>query len=355
MRTLLLRTLRAHVRRTVMTSLAVVLGVALISGTLIFTDTINRTFDEIGDTSYRGVAVAVTPAVPPGTPDAADDDDGRALPRDLEQKVAAAPHVRQARGQIDGTALVFEKDGRTRIGGQGPPSILLSTLPDGYGAINYTEGRAPRAGDEVAFDDATAEKADARVGDVVHIQGEGPRRRMRLVGIVQLGDGTASFGGATLTFTTLETAAELTGRTADRYYSEILALGEQGVGDEQVAQSVRDAVGDAGTVRTGEAQGDQQAQDIKDAIAFLPTMLLIFAGIATFVGSFLIFNTFSITMAQRQREFALLRALGANRRQVRTMVTGEALAVGVIGAVLGMVGGFLVAPGLRALIKSFGA
>ncbi|MCK9248936.1 MAG: FtsX-like permease family protein [Solirubrobacteraceae bacterium] len=355
MRTLLLRSLRARAGRTLKTSLAVVLGVALIAGTLIFTDTINRTFDEIGETSYRGVAVVVTPALPPGTPDSDSDDDGRALPRTLAQRVADAPLVRDARGQIEGTALVFERDGRTRIGGQGPPSILLSTLPDGYGAISYTSGRPPTGGDEVAFDADTAEKAEARVGDTVHVQGEGPRRAMRLVGIVQLGDGSTSFGGATLTFAAPETAAELAGRSDDRYYSEILAIGQEGASDDEVAASVRAAVGDAGTVRTGQAQGDQQAQDIKDAIAFLPTMLLVFAGIATFVGSFLIFNTFSITMAQRQREFALLRALGADRRQVRVMVTGEALTVGIIGAVLGMAGGFVVAPGIRALLEGFGA
>ena len=355
MRALLLRSLRLRIGRTLRTSMAVVIGVALIAGTLIFTDTINRTFDAIGDASYRGVAVAVTPKVPPGTPDAQGPDDERSLPRDLVRTVAGAEHVRAARGQVTGTALVFERDGRTRIGGQGPPALLLSALPDGYGEASYRKGRAPRAADEVAFDASTAEKADAEVGDRVWIQGEGPRRRMRLVGIFQVGDGNASFGGATVTVTTEETAAELAGRTPDAYYSQILALGDEGVPDDAVARSVREATGPDVTVRTGAAQGDRQAQDIKDAISFLPTILLVFAGIATFVGSFLIFNTFSITMAQRQREFALLRALGADRRQVRWMVLGEAIAVGILGSVLGLLGGFLVAPALRALVESVGA
>jgi len=354
MRALLLRSLRLRVGRTLRTSLAVVIGVALVAGTLVFTDTINRTFDELGEANYRGVAVAVTPTTPPGTPDAEGPDDERMLPRTLLRAVADAPHVRAAQGQIEGKAVVFERDGRTRIGGQGPPALLVSSLPDGFGASSYVEGRAPRAADEVAFDASTADKAGARIGDRVWVQGEGPRRAMRLVGIIRLGDGNLSVGGVTFTVATPATAAALAGRTPDAYYAQILALGEPGVDDEAVARSVRDAVGDAATVRTGDAQGRQQAKEIKDAISFLPTILLVFAGIATFVGSFLIFNTFSITMAQRQREFALLRALGADRRQVRRMVLGEALAVGLVGSLLGLVGGLLVAPAIRALMESFG-
>ncbi len=349
-----LRTLRSHARRTVMTSIAVVIGVALIAGTLIFSDTINKSFDEIGESSYQGVAAVVTPAET-GAPT---DDAGAnvpTLPRSMVDRVAAVDGVRDAAGQISGLAIVFEQDGTTRIGGQGPPSLLISVAPEGYGAVSYPEGRAPRADGEVAFDEATAEKAGVEVGDTVAIQGEGPRQEMRLVGLLELGGGETSFGGATVAFTTVDEAAKLTGRTPEQYYSEVMALAEPGVTDEQLAERIQAAIGDAGTVRTGTAQGAKQADDIKDAISFLPTMLLIFAGIATFVGAFLIFNTFSITVAQRQREFALLRALGASRRQIRLLVSGEALAVGLVGAVLGMLAGFVVAPGLRAMIKAFGA
>jgi putative ABC transport system permease protein len=350
-----LRALRSHVRRTVMTSIAVVIGVALISGTLIFSDTINKSFDEIGESSYSGVAAVVTPTEAAGTPEDETGVNVPTLPKALVDRVAAVDGVQGAAGQISGQAIVFERDGRTRLGGQGPPSILLSTTPDGYGSLRYVVGRAPRNDDEVAFDRATADKADVAVGDTVSIQGEGPRQQLRLVGLAQLGEGDTSFGGATVTFTTPEKAAELTGRTPERYYSEVMALGAPGVSDDQLAQRIQAAIGDTGTVRTGTDQGAKQADDIKDAISFLPTMLLIFAGIATFVGAFLIFNTFSITVAQRQREFALLRALGASRRQVRLLVSGEALTVGLVGALLGMAAGFVVAPLLRAMIKAFGA
>lgn len=350
-----LRTLRSHVRRTVMTSIAVVIGVALIAGTLIFSDTINKSFDEIGESSYSGVAAVVTPREAAGTPEDEAGVNVPTLPKALLDRVADVDGVQRAAGQISGQAIVFERDGKTRLGGQGPPSLLISTTPDGFGALRYVEGRAPQADGEVAFDPSTAEKAGVTVGDTVSIQGEGPRRPMRLVGLAQLGEGETSFGGATVTFTTEPEAAELTGRTPERYYSEIMALSAPGISDDELAQRLQAAVGDAGTVRTGTAQGAKQADDIKDAISFLPTMLLIFAGIATFVGAFLIFNTFSITVAQRQREFALLRALGASRRQVRLLVSGEALAVGLVGAVLGMLAGFVVAPGLRAMIKAFGA
>lgn len=350
-----LRTLRSHMRRTVMTSIAVVIGVALIAGTLIFSDTINKSFDEIGESSYSGVAAVVTPTQADGTPTDEAGVNVPTLPRSLVERVAAVDGVQDAAGQIGGQAIVFKQDGKTRLGGQGPPSLLISVTPEGYGSLTYTEGRAPRADGEVAFDPATAEKAGVQVGDTVSIQGEGPRQPMRLVGLAQLGEGDTSFGGATVAFTTAEQAAELTGRTPERYYSEIMALSQAGVSDDELKQRIQAAIGDAGTVRTGTAQGAKQADDIKDAISFLPTMLLIFAGIATFVGAFLIFNTFSITVAQRQREFALLRALGASRRQVRLLVSGEALAVGLVGAVLGMLAGFVVAPGLRAMIKAFGA
>ncbi|MFA4929764.1 MAG: FtsX-like permease family protein [Patulibacter sp.] len=350
-----LRTLRSHVRRTVMTSIAVVIGVALIAGTLIFSDTINKSFDQIGASSYSGVAAVVTPKQADGTPTDEAGVNVPTLPKALRDRVAAVDGVEDAAGQITGQAIVFKRDGKTRLGGQGPPSLLISVAPEGYGAVRYTEGRPPRADGEVSFDPATAEKAGVQVGDTVSIQGEGPRRPMTLVGLAQLGEGDTSFGGATVAFTTADQAAKLSGRTPERYYSEIMALSRSGVSDDELKQRIQAAIGDAGTVRTGQAQGAKQADDIKDAISFLPTMLLIFAGIATFVGAFLIFNTFSITVAQRQREFALLRALGASRRQVRLLVSGEALAVGLVGAVLGMLAGFVVAPGLRAMIKAFGA
>lgn len=354
MRVLLLRSLRARFRRTVLTSLAVVIGVALISGTLIFTDTISRSFDEIGEVSYRGVAVAVTPSVPPGTPSSDAGDEDRGLPRDVVDRVAAAPGVRGAFGQIRGRVIVYEKDGRTRVGGQGPPTLLLSALPPGVGGVTYRAGRAPRGAGEVAFDERTAERAGVEVGDRVFVQGEGPRRRLRLVGLAGLGEG-ASFGGATVAIATPETAASLLGRRSDRFWFQVLAVSDPGTRGTEVVDAVQRVVGRGATVRSGEDQGARQSKEIKDRISFLPTILLVFAGIATFVGAFLIFNTFTITMAQRQREFALLRALGASRGQVRAMVASEALTVGLLGAGLGIGAGFLVAPGLRAMIGAFGA
>ena len=354
MRVLLLRSLRERFRRTLLTSLAVVIGVALISGTLIFTDTISRSFDEIGEVSYRGVAVAVTPAVPPGTPTTDVGDDERGLARDVVERVRATPGVRDAFGQVRGRVTVFERDGRTSAGGQGPPTILLSALPPGVGGVTYREGRAPRGPGEVAFDEASAERAGVAVGDRVYVQGDGPRRALRLVGLAGLGEGT-SFGGATIAITTADIAASLLDREGDAYWFQVLAVSDPGTRDTEVAAAVRASVGDGANVRTGEDQGARQSQEIKDRISFLPTILLVFAGIATFVGAFLIFNTFTITMAQRQREFALLRALGASRGQVRAMVGTEALAVGLVGAGLGIAAGFLVAPGIRAMIGAFGA
>ncbi len=218
-----LRTLRSHVRRTVMTSIAVVIGVALIAWTLIFSDTINKSFDEIGASSYSGVAAVVTPREATGTPEDEAGVNVPTLPKALLDRVAGIDGVERAAGQISGQAIVFEQDGKTRLGGQGPPSILLSTTPDGFGALRYVEGRAPQSDREVAFDPATAEKAGVSVGDTVSIQGEGRREQMRLVGLAQLGEGDTSFGGATVTFTTENEAAKLTGRTPDALIADLQA------------------------------------------------------------------------------------------------------------------------------------
>ncbi|MFA4930089.1 MAG: ABC transporter permease, partial [Patulibacter sp.] len=354
MRTVFLRTLRSQLQRTVMTSVAVVIGVALIAGTLIFTDTINRSFDEIGAGTYRGVSAVVTPIGAEGLPTTTGSS-VPTLPEALRTRVAMVDGVQDAVGQVRGTTLVFEPDGRTRLGGQSSVWQVSSAPPSGFGDVEYVAGRAPRTADEVAVDARMAEDAGVRVGQTISVQGEGPRQPLRLVGLSRIGTGDTPFGAATIAFTTTTRAAELLGRTPDRYYGEILVRGRPGAVDEQVAQRIQAAIGDAGMVRTGAAQATKQADDIRTAVSFLPTMLLVFAGIATFVGAFLIFNTFSITVAQRQRELALLRALGASRRQVRRLVSGEALVVGLVGAVLGMLAGLVVAPALRVTVRAFGA
>lgn len=354
MRALLLRGLRSHVRRTLMTALAVVLGVALVSGTLVYTDTIDRSFDNLTQATTRGADVIVTPNSEQGVDSFGSDPPQ--MPRDVLDKVRGADGVRDAIGVVGSQQLVvFEKNGRDRLGSGFAPGVLSGDEPnaDWFGSTRYASGHAPRADDEIALDRKAAEKGGYALGDEVPVQLAGPQRKLRLVGTVEL-DGVGSFGGATVAITTQPTAVALASRTPRNYYNTVAVRRDPGVSAQQLEASVRRAVGGEATVRTGEAEASKQAKDIQDNLSFLPTILLVFAGIATFVGAFLIFNTFSITVAQRQREHALLRALGATRGQVRRQVLGESLAIGVIGSVVGVAAGLLVAPGLRSLMASFG-
>ncbi|WP_320669928.1 ABC transporter permease [Patulibacter defluvii] len=353
MRALLLRGLRAHLRRTLMTALAVVLGVALVAGTLVYTDTIGRSFDNLTEATNRGADVIVTPNSEEGVDSFGSDPPQ--MPRSVLAKVRGADGVRDATGVVGSQQLVvFEKNGRDRLGSGFAPGVLSGDERGAawFGSTRYASGHAPRADGEIALDKAAAEKGGYALGDRVPVQLAGPQRRLTLVGTVEL-EGVGSFGGATVALTTQRTAAALAARTPGNYFSTVAVRRDEGVSVAQLERSVRAAVGGAATVRSAAAESSKQAQDIKDGLSFLPTILLVFAGIATFVGAFLIFNTFSITVAQRQREHALLRALGATRGQIRRQVLGESLAIGVLGSVVGVAAGLVVAPGLRSLMAAF--
>jgi len=343
-----LRSLAARKLRTALTAMAIVLGVAMISGTYILTDTIDRAFGDIYRQAAEGVDVAVTPNQ---EVEAVEGEEGAPLDGALLERVERAPGIADARGDIFRRVTLLDNEGEPMSTG-GVPTFAASVADDRFEAFEPTEGRLPAADGEVAVDKGTADKHDFRVGQTVTVAGDPGARRYRLVGIARFGT-VDSLAGATVVLMNLRQAQEMTGTRG--MYDSISAAAEEGTSPEEARDSVRAALrGVDVNVRTGEEQAEQETRDTQEELGFLRTALLIFGGIAVFVGAFVIANTFSITIAQRLRELALLRTLGASRRQILRAVLLEALVVGTLAALLGLAGGLLVAPGIVAAFDAVG-
>jgi putative ABC transport system permease protein len=330
---LAIRGLAARKVRASLTALAVFLGVAMVAGTLILTDTINNSFDDIFESANEHTDVTVKP-----TETVEDSRGGEppAFPADLLSKVRSVNGVAEAAGSIfDYTIAILEGDG-DRIGPMGPPHIAASTVPARFTPWTYERGEPPRRPGEVAFDNFTAKQEKYEIGDRVRIAGPGGVKRYRVVGIGEFGGGTA-LGGASIAQFTLADAQHLTAK--EGRYDEILVAARPGTTPEQLKQRVQQVLPSSVTVRTGAETAQSESQDIKDNFSFLTIALLAFAGIALFVGSFLIFNTFSITVSQRTQEFGMLRTLGASARQVLATVLFEAVLIGLGASLLGLAGG----------------
>jgi putative ABC transport system permease protein len=351
MLTLSFRGFAARKVRMALTLLAVALGVALISGTYVLTDTINRSFDNIFATAAKGTDVSITGR------DAVEEGNGAdtvtTIPASFLTKVQAVPGVAKAVGSASTSNVALFTSKNKRVGGAGgAPTQVFTSTPSPFGAVTYVDGRAPQTEGEVSLLKSTADDNHIAVGDTVSVVGNGPRENLKVVGLGNFG-GVSSVGGFVAVFVSLPEAQKLAGEPGQ--FNEILVAGDDGVSPAQLRTRIQ-AISPANVnVRTGEQQADQNASDIHDALGFLTTALLAFAGIALFVGAFIIFNTFSITVAQRMREFALLRTLGASRRQIMGQVVFEGLFIGLIGSVIGLLLGLVLAPGLRALFKAVGA
>ena len=344
------RSLRHHKLRLVLSGLAVVLGVGFVVGTLIFTDTLNRTFTELFADTTSDVVVVPTQDV---------ESSGFAgtvptLPSTMLDKVRSVPGVAKASGQIlvDGVTIVDPAG--TAIGTPGVPQFGSNWDDDeDLTPFRLIEGRGPTADGEVAIDSVTAEKAGYGVGDSIPLIEPGGSMRAHLVGIFRYGT-SGNLAGATIAaFETAYAQQVLLGGEAA--FTEIDAVAAAGVTQEVLAADIRAAVGPTVTVRTGQEAADKATSDITEGLAFINIFLLVFAGIALFVGTFIILNTFSMLVAQRSRELALLRAVGATRGQILRSLVAESFLVGLIGAILGLGLGVAVAYGLEALFRAIGA
>jgi putative ABC transport system permease protein len=346
-----LKSFAARKVRVALTLVAVALGVALISGTYVLTDTINRSFDTIFTTAAKGTDVEITArdAVSQGGGDIAN----TTIPASFLSKVQAVPGVAKAAGTVSTTNVAVFKPNGDRLGrAGGAPTQVFSSTPSPFDAISFVQGHEPTGLGQVGLLKQTADDNGIKLGDTVSVVGNGPRQRMRVVGLGEFG-GVSSVGGFIAVVTSLEQAQRLAGEPGQ--FNSIVVSADQGVTPKELRARIQRIAPPTMTVRTGQQQADKNASDIHDALGFLTTVLLVFAAIALFVGAFIIFNTFSITVAQRMREFALLRTLGASRRQVMGQVIFEGLLVGVIGSVIGLLLGLVLAPGLRGLFKALGA
>jgi putative ABC transport system permease protein len=343
---MMLRGLFARKLRTALTAFAVVIGVAFVAGTFIFTDTINASFTDIFERVSKGVDVDVTAKQP-----VEGDFGGRTqpLPPGTLEKVQAVDGVAAAEGNLEETVSIFDSDGK-RVGGNGPPTLLFSGGEERFDPYTYVEGRRAEQPGEVSMDKATADKGDWKVGDKVLVAGRQPARPYTITGIAKIGD-QSSLGIGSLVMPLSE--VQKIGREPGRL-TEVVVAAEGGTSPEQLKGRISAALGGTAEVRTGKEEAEKQAGDINESLGFLKIGLLVFAGVAVLVGGFLIFNTFAVTVAQRSREFALLRTLGASRRQVLNSVVIESLIIGFAASVIGILGGLLLAPGLRGLLASFG-
>jgi putative ABC transport system permease protein len=344
------RGLFARKLRLALTTLAVVLGTTLIAGTYVFTDSINNAFDTIFSVSNENVDAAITPHK---TIDTSDNGGTQpTLPADLLEQVRRVPGVAAAQGSVFDTGTILGRNGK-RISSGGAPNFIGSASELlRFQAATFKEGRAPRTVDEATIDAATANKQHWKLGDKVCAVAIAERKCYTLVGTTQIA-GLSSFGGAAVLDLILPEAQRLLGKGSS--FDEIQVASKPGVSAQQLKADLRRALPASVDVRTGSEQAAKESKDIRDNLGFLKTFLLAFAFIALFVGAFLIFNTFSITVAQRMREFALLRTLGASRRQVWRAVVSEGLLLGLIGGALGLAIGIGTAALLRELFIAFGA
>ena len=337
-----LKGLMARKLRTALTGFAVVIGVAFVAGTFIFTDTIDASFKDLFERTQKGTDVSVQARLAVDEPFK----QPPTMPADTLERVRSVPGVDEAVGSVsyDRGALLDDKG--EPILSNGPPTIIVSAVPERFDPLTYVEGHKAETDDEVVIDKATADEFDFRVGERVTVVGSTPKKEYTVAGISTLGD-SENLAGSRLVQMTLPEAQRVSGHDG---YDDISVAAAGGTSPEQLKAAISKELGTKDfAVRTGKEQAEKSAQDLSDALGFIRIALLVFAGVALLVGSFLIFNTFAVTVAQRSKEFALLRTLGASRAQVLRSVLAETLAIGIGASILGIIGGLLLAPGLRAL------
>jgi putative ABC transport system permease protein len=338
------RSLWARKLRAVATVLAVFIGISLVAGTYVITDTINRAFDQIFKESLKGTAVVITNRQPVSQ----QSNQATSFSAGLLRKVRNVPGVEVAAGTVFTSGGIF--NGNKAVGSQFAPKFISSTLPPQIEALTTVAGHRPRNAHQATLDKAAADDSGLRIGDPIRLAGERRARTYRLVGLTELGG--ASFGGASIAQLTLREAQLVTDNVGR--FNQISVAASPGVNPDRLAARIERIAPASVRVETGERSANRRSNQIHKELGFLPTFLFVFAAVALVVGAFVIFNTFSITVAQRVREFGMLRTLGASRRQVLTSVFVEATAIGLFGAACGVAGGLGFATAIEALFKAVG-
>ncbi|HEX2119837.1 MAG TPA: FtsX-like permease family protein [Acidimicrobiales bacterium] len=346
----ILKGVLAHKLRLFLTAMAVVLGVSFVAGTYVLTDTINKTFDTLFTEISAGVDVSVR------AQSGFEDDAGGiettrdTVPASVLEAVRRVPGVEAAEPTVTGYAQFIDEQGKA-VATSGAPTLGFNWTDPELSPLQLRSGRAPQGPGEVVVDAVTAREHDFAVGDRVRMLFRGPTEDFTIVGITGFGEAD-NLAGATLAIFELETAQRVFGKVGR--YDSVEAKAGAGVSTLELRDRVAAAVPSGVEVVTSQQVADESAESVQQALGFFGTALLVFAGISLFVGGFIILNTFSILVAQRTRELALLRALGASRGQVMTSVIGEAFVVGLFASVVGLGVGVLVAIGLQELLQAFG-
>jgi putative ABC transport system permease protein len=340
--------LLAHKLRLGLTALAIVLGVTFISGTFVLTDTLHNTFTELFSNIYSKIDFQVRGVAQLGS-------GGNAvrntIPESLLATVRGVPGVAAAQGQVTGYAQFVAPDGKA-ISTGGAPTLGISFDTDQQiSNLHLIAGAPPTTPDDVVMDAGTAQKYGFTVGQRVRILSAGPPQAYTITGIAQFGSAN-NLAGATLAAFTLPTAQSVVQETGK--LDDINVVAAPVASKAAVQQAIAKALPPGVEVVTGQTVVNESTDSVNQLLSFFSTALLVFAFISLFVGGFTIFNTFSIIVGQRTRELALLRIVGASRRQVFRSVLGEAAITGLVSSVIGIGLGVLAALGLQALLRGFG-
>jgi len=346
------RNLVARKVRLALSGFAIVLGVGFVAGSFIFTDAMGGAFNGIIKGSTADVEIA-----PEGALDFDSAQDIRTVPGSVVEKLEQLSEAESVHpfNQTQGLYIVG-KDGKL-IGGNGPPGLGFGYVDTraitGKQILRLIEGELPDGASEVAIDEGAFEKSGYEIGDEITLvtPGEPPTMKATLAGVIEFGEG--GLVGATLTVFDPEQMQRLFFDGED-VYSGISLTAAEGVSQQELRDAAAPLLPEGITARTGEAVVKKGEEGLSEILGFLNTFLLVFAAVAMIVGTFMIVNTFSILVAQRSRELALLRAMGASRKQVARSVIAEAFVVGLIGATIGIAVGYLLALGLRALFGLIG-
>jgi putative ABC transport system permease protein len=347
-----LKGLLAHKTRLLLTALAVIMATAFLSSTYIFSDTIQSTFDTLFADAFKNTDAYVRSS------NVIEADFGNKqrdrMPDTVIAEVQAVSGVSDAQGDVQGFASIIGKDGKPLISGNtGAPTFGSVALTGELATWEYVEGGIPSGPDQVAIDKGSADKGNFALGDTIQIAGATGAREFTLAGIARFGNADSP-GGASFSLFDLPTAQEFVAKPG--FVDAVEVRGDGSVDDAELARRISDQLGPESEteVLTGAEITKENQTEIQDNLKFFTIFLNVVAFIALFVSCFVIYNVFSITVAQRKRENALMRAIGASRRQVTVSLLIESVVVGLVGSILGLFLGMLLALGLRKAFAALG-
>ncbi|MFD0403695.1 ABC transporter permease [Kitasatospora sp. NPDC059811] len=349
-----LRNVLAHKGRLLMTALAVMLGTAFVAGTMVFSDTFGNALRTQNSKSYTDIAVTVSDrdAARQAYDHTGEDSEGPALTEEIRKAVAALPGAAEARGVVSGFAGIADKKGA--LIGNGFSTTGTNYVPGADGTdprYPLVDGRGPHGSGEIALDTKTAEKGGYQVGDTVRVAVNGPVMKLKLTGTLTTNDPRVLAGGSLAAFDTA-TAQQL--YLSPGRYAELDVKGKPGADDTALLAAVKQTApqGDSIEAKTGRELAAEQDRMIQQGTKVLSTFLMVFAFISLFVGIFIIANTFTMLVAQRTKELALLRAIGASRKQITRSVLVEALLVGLLASAAGLLAGIGIGAGMQTLVSA---